>query len=74
MKIYADKFVDSLKNTEEIIEVYGSEVVLKRSPAEVRKGYLDPYEAAALDKSEKNVREKRTYSCQLALTLTGKVI
>lgn len=65
MKIYADEFVECLKNTEEIIEVYGSEVVLKRSPAEARKGYLDPYEAAALDKAEKHVGEKNEENLSL---------
>lgn len=59
MKKYAQELVERLGNTEEIIQVYGSDVILKRSPSDPRPGYMDPHEIAALPEAEEHVGEKK---------------
>lgn len=57
MKKYTEDLVGKLDTAGEIIHVYGSEVILKKSPADPRAGYMDPYEIAALSQAREHVGE-----------------
>lgn len=59
MKKYIDNLVEQLGKAEEIIDVYGSEVILKKSPSDPRAGYMDPHENSALSQAEEHVGEKK---------------
>lgn len=59
MKKYTDDLVRQLGKAQEIIEVYGSEVVIKRSPSDPAPGHMDPYEIAALPEAQEHVGEKK---------------
>lgn len=65
MRKYPEELVKRLGENEEIIEVYGSEVIFKRSPSEPRPGYVDPYEIAALAQAKAHVGEKKEGMPQL---------
>lgn len=58
MKRYSDELVKKLGEEKEIIQSYGTEVILKKSPVDGRKGYMDPYEIKALENQQEHVQRR----------------
>ncbi len=58
MREYPLELLEKLKRYETVIQAYGMDIVLKKSPSESRSGFMDPYEIAALGKTKEHVGEK----------------